>query len=196
MSAIAWRSTNGTSLPITAADWSTRLSSDGRRSIRAARTVWMVAGTWMPSMGLVGAIGAAFADQDPGLDERPHALLQEERIALGPRNQEPREGLELNVGPEQRLEQLAGARRRQRVDPDLRVVCPAAPGMLVFGAGVHEEQEAGDRHAGHEAVEKGLALTVHPGKVLEDQQQRLYLALPQQQALPGLECAPSALRRG
>src|SRR2546428_10173714 len=146
--------------------------------------------------GFGETIGPAFADQGPGLDEGPHALLQKERITLSPRDQKPREGLELNVGPEERPEQLAGARRWQRVDPELRVVCPAAPGMLVLGAVVHEEEEAGDRHAGQEAVEKGLALTVHPVKVLEDQQQRLYLALPQQQALPGLECAPSALRRG
>ena len=38
---------SGTSLPITAAVWSSRFSSGGRRSMRAARTAWTVAGTRM-----------------------------------------------------------------------------------------------------------------------------------------------------
>ena len=45
-SAMAWSSANGTSLPITAAAWSSRLSSGASRSMRAARTACTVAGTW------------------------------------------------------------------------------------------------------------------------------------------------------
>ena len=41
----AWSSAQGTSLPMTAAAWSRRLSSGGRRSIRAARIACTVAGT-------------------------------------------------------------------------------------------------------------------------------------------------------
>ena len=37
----------GTSLPTTAAAWSSRLSSGARRSMRAARIAWTVAGTWI-----------------------------------------------------------------------------------------------------------------------------------------------------
>ena len=36
--------------PITAAPWSRRLSSSGRRSIRAAMMSWMVAGTVTPAL--------------------------------------------------------------------------------------------------------------------------------------------------
>ena len=46
-SAIACSRTNGTSLPMTEAVWSSRLSSGGSRSIRAASTACTVAGTWM-----------------------------------------------------------------------------------------------------------------------------------------------------
>ena len=53
------------------------------------------------------AIGAALARQGPGLDQRPHALLQEERVALGPRDQQALERLEAGVGPEQRAEELS-----------------------------------------------------------------------------------------
>ena len=45
-SAIAWRRAKGTSLPITAAACSSRLSSGARRSMRAARIDLAVAGIW------------------------------------------------------------------------------------------------------------------------------------------------------
>ena len=45
LSAIAWSSAKGTSLPMTAADWSRRLSSGASRSMRAASTACTVAGT-------------------------------------------------------------------------------------------------------------------------------------------------------
>src|SRR6266404_9243342 len=53
MSAMALRRANGTSLPITAADWSSRLSSSTSRSIRAARTAFTVDGTIAPLIGPV-----------------------------------------------------------------------------------------------------------------------------------------------
>ena len=46
---IARSRANGTSLPITAAVWSSRFSSAGSRSMRAAKTAWTVAGTRMPA---------------------------------------------------------------------------------------------------------------------------------------------------
>ena len=45
-----------------------------------------------------------------------------------------------------------------------------------------------------QAVEDRLGLGVDPVQVLEDQEQRLHLALAQQQALDGLEGALAALR--
>ena len=53
VSAMAWSSANGTSLPITAAVWSRRFSSGGRRSMRAASTACTVAGTRMLSTGRI-----------------------------------------------------------------------------------------------------------------------------------------------
>ena len=58
----------------------------------------------------------------PRLDQRPHALLEEERIALGPLDEQPLERLEAGVVAEQRLQQLLGALGRQRIDAELAVV--------------------------------------------------------------------------
>jgi hypothetical protein len=77
-----------------------------------------------------------------GLDERPDALLEEQRVALGAFDQEPLQRAEAGVGAKKRIEQLIGAFGRQGIDPDLLVVRLAAPGVLVFGAKVDEEQEA------------------------------------------------------
>ena len=89
-SAIACSSANGTSLPITAAACSRRLSSGGSRSMRAARIACTVAGTWMRLHGPRQPIGAALAGQRAGLHQRPHALFQEERVALGALDQQLR----------------------------------------------------------------------------------------------------------
>ena len=56
-------------------------------------------------------VGTALAGQRSGLDERPHALLQEERVPLGPLDQHALERVERSVGPDQRAEEL---RRRAR----------------------------------------------------------------------------------
>ena len=140
-------------------------------------------------------VGAALADQRLRLHQGPHALLEEERIALRPLDQEPLERAERRVGAEQRLEQLVGALGRQRIEPELAVVGLAAPGVLVLGAVVDEEQEARRGQALDEAVEQRLGLGVDPVQVLEDQQQRLDLALAQQQALDRVERALPALGR-
>ena len=67
--------------------------------------------------------------------------------------------------------------------------------MLVLGPVVDEEQEAGRGQALDEAVEQRLGLGVDPVEVLEDHEQRLDLALPEQQPLDRLERALPALRR-
>ena len=56
--------------------------------MRAASTACTVAGTWMRRQRPRQPVGAALADQRPGLDQRPDALLQEERVALGPLDQQ------------------------------------------------------------------------------------------------------------
>ena len=73
---------------MTDADCRRRFSSGGSRSIRAARMACTVAGTWIASEWPREAVGARLAGEHAGLDERPDALLEEERIALGPLDQE------------------------------------------------------------------------------------------------------------
>jgi hypothetical protein len=141
------------------------------------------------------AIGAALAGEGPGLDERPHALLQEERVALRPRDQPALERIEAGVGPEQGVEELLRVIVRQGVQPELRVVRATAPGVLILRPVVHEEQQPGGRQAFDEPIEQRLGLGVDPVEVFEDDQQRLHLALPQQELLQRVQGPPAALRR-
>ena len=50
-----------------------------------------------------------FTGEGSDLDECSHALFQEERVALGSRDEHVRELLESRVGSQQRCEQLFGA---------------------------------------------------------------------------------------
>ena len=140
-------------------------------------------------------VGAALAEQGPGLDERPHALLQEERVALRPRDQHALERIEAGVGPKQRAEELLGGLRRQGVQPELGVVGAAAPGVLILRPVVHEEQQPGGRQALDQPIEQRLGLGVDPVEVFDDDQQRLHLTLPQQEPLHRVQGAPAALGR-
>ena len=58
---------------------------------------------------------------------------------------------------------------------------------------VHHEQQPGGRKACHQTVEQGLGFRIDPVQVLEDHQQRLHLAFPEQDALEGVERALAAL---
>ena len=140
-------------------------------------------------------VGAALAGQGRRLHQGPHALLEEEGIRLRPLDQELLERAERRVRAEERIEQLVGALGRQGIDPELAVVGLAAPGVLVLGAVVDEEQEARRGQALDEAVEQGLGLAVDPVQVLEDHHQRLDLALAQQQALDRVERLLAPLER-
>ena len=153
-----------------------------------------MAGTCRLSRGLCQAIGAALADQHPGFHQGPDALLQEKGVALGALDQEPLERHEAGIVPQEGLQQFLGARGGQGVEPELRVVGLVPPAVLVLGAVVDEQEQAGGGQALDQAVEDRLGLGVDPVQVLEDQQQRLHLALAQQQALDGLEGALAALR--
>ena len=113
-SAIACSSANGTSLPITAADCSRRLSSGGSRSMRAARIACTVAGTWMARIGSRQAIGPALADQrlrsPPGSARSPRGRTGCPRCA---RSASRLSGCSAGIVAEQRVQQLLGALRRQ-----------------------------------------------------------------------------------
>ena len=141
------------------------------------------------------AIGARVRRPAPASPRASHALLQEEGIAFGACDQERLERCQTGVVPQERLQQLVRARRRQRVEPELGVEGLAAPAVLILGAVVDQEQEAGGGQALDQAVEQGLGLGVDPVQVFEDQQQRLHLALAQQHPLERLQRALAALRR-
>jgi hypothetical protein len=65
--------------------------------------------------------------------------------------------------------------------------------VLVLGTIVHQQQQPRRAQAVDQTVEQGLGLAVDPVEVLEHHEQRLRLALAQQQTLDGLERAPTAL---
>src|SRR5215813_2432639 len=59
--------------------------------------------------------------------------------------------------------------------------------MAVLGSVVDQEEQTGRGQAVDEAVEQGLGLGVDPVQVLEHHDERLDLALAQEQALDGIE---------
>ena len=67
--------------------------------MRAARIAWTVAGTADRLDRPGQTIGAALPDERPRLDQRPHALLEEERVALGPLDQQSLERLQAGSAP-------------------------------------------------------------------------------------------------
>ena len=140
-------------------------------------------------------VGAALPGQGRCLHQGPHTLLEEEGIGFRPLDQKPLERTERSVRAEQRVKQLVGALGRQGIDPELAVVGLAAPGVLVLGTVVDEEQEARRGQALDEAVEQGLSLAVDPVQILEDHYQRLDLALAQEQALDRVERLLASLER-
>ena len=55
------------------------------------------------------------------LDERPHALFEEQRIAFGPVEEQALEWSQRGVRPQQRRQQSIAALRSERIEPDLPV---------------------------------------------------------------------------
>src|SRR5262249_20629020 len=111
------------------------------------------------------------------LDESPHALLEKERIALRARDQESAERIEHRIRPEQRVKERLGTLGGQGIDTNLCVERLSAPGMLILGPLVDEDQDACGRQALEQVIEKRLCLAVDPVEVFEDQEQGLNAAL-------------------
>ena len=141
------------------------------------------------------AMRTALAGERAVLDQRSHALLEEERVALGAFHEQALERLQRRVATQKARQQRLGALGRQRIEAELAVVGPRAPRMRVFRAVVDEEQDPRGGKALHEAVEQRLRLRVDPVKVLEDQQHGLGAALPEQHALDRVERALASLAR-
>src|SRR5713226_361996 len=138
----------------------------------------------------------ALARESSRFNQGADALLQEQRVALGTVDQEPLEGLESRVVPEQAGHQVFRARRRQGVDPQLPVVGLAPPPMLVLGPVVDEKEDPGRWQALDQAIQECLRLRVDPVEIFEEDEERLHLALPEQEALDPVQSPLPALRRG
>jgi hypothetical protein len=98
-------------------------------------------------------VGPPFTDQRLGFRERPHALLEEQRVAFRPINEGALERVQARVGPEQARQEIVRTLRPQRVDAELSVVRLATPTVVVLGPVVGEQQQPGRRQALNEAIE-------------------------------------------
>jgi hypothetical protein len=141
------------------------------------------------------AVGAAGAGQHARIDEVAHALLEEQRIAFARREQTVPQLREIGRTAEQSRKQLIGACRLERVDAQLRVMCPAAPPVAILRAVVDEQEDATGGHALHQADEQRLGLAVDLVQVLEDQGERLPLAFAHEQRLEPIQSPPAPLGR-
>ena len=165
--------------------------------MRAARTACTVAGTWIVCDRPRQPVGAALARRAPSsppasrtLSSRKNGLPSVRSISSA---------LERARGsgpsPSSASSSSSALSARQRVEPELRVVGLAAPAVLVLGPVVDEQQQPRRRQALDQAVEQRLGLGVDPVQVLEHHEERLHLALAEQQPLDAVERALAALRR-
>ena len=69
---------------------------------------------------------------------------------------------------------------RQRIDPEQAVIRLAAPRVLVFRSIIDEKEQARAGQALYQAVEQRLRLAVDSVEILEQNDQRLGLALANQ----------------
>src|SRR5215468_282896 len=67
--------------------------------------------------------------------------------------------------------------------------------MLVLRAITHEKAQATNGQALNQAIEHRLRPSIDPVQVFDEHQERLHLALLQQQELDAFDDAPAALRR-
>jgi hypothetical protein len=93
------------------------------------------------------------------------------------------------------VQEFSGALGRQCVEAQLTIIRLAAPAVLVVRAVIDDEQDARSREALDESVEQDLGLRVDPVEILEEQEQRLDLAFPEQQLFDGLQDPLPALGR-
>src|SRR5262245_45818611 len=140
-------------------------------------------------------IGGPLTRQDLRLHQSPHTLLKEERVPFRPLDQQALEGLEPRIAPEKGLQQLTGAFGGQGVDAELPVVRLSAPAVLILGPVVDEQQQTCRWQTFHKVVEQRLGLGIDPVEILEQDQERLYLALAQEQSLDAIERPLASLRR-
>ena len=195
-SAIAWSSANGHVLPDHRRGLEERLVL-GRQPVDAGGQHGLHRGRDLDGRERPRQpVGAALARRAPR-SRRASARSPPGRTGCPPsaRSASRLSGSRPASGPSSAPSSSSARLRRQRVQPELRVVGPAAPGVLILRPVVHEEQEPRGRQALDERVEQRLGLGVDPVEVLEDDQERLHLALPQQEPLHRVQGALATLRR-
>lgn len=67
--------------------------------------------------------------------------------------------------------------------------------MGVLGSVVDQQEHVGSPHPLDQGIEQGLALSVHPVQILEDEEKRLHLAFAKQHTLDAVEGAVTPLQR-
>ena len=132
------------------------------------------------------SIRSALPGERPRFHEGPHALLEEKRVALRPLDQQALEVGESRTRPQERLQQLSRACRRQRVEPHLLVVRLAAPAVAVFRPVVRQQEQPRCRQALDQQVEPRLRVPIDPMQILDHQQHRC-TGSPHQQPLQRLQ---------
>jgi hypothetical protein len=105
-------------------------------------------------------IPAGRAIQRLRLHQRPDGLFQEKRVAA--LDEELLERRQVGTVAEEGIQELPGALGRERVQSHLAVGRLAAPGVLILGTVVHEQQQARRAQALDQAIEECLGLAVDP----------------------------------
>src|SRR5262245_6334947 len=167
-----------------------------RQPIDASRQDGLDREGQLDRLGRAGeAILPALPDQHARLDQRTNALFKEERVALSAIGEQLLELIEPAILAHECPQKLAGALRRQRVDPELPVVGLASPAVSKFRPIVHAEEQASRRQSFDHGIENRLGFVVDPVQILEDHQQRLRLAFSQEHPLDRAERALPAMSR-
>src|SRR5436190_7600117 len=138
-------------------------------------------------------MGAALPGERSRLHQRPDALLDEEGVAAS--DQQPPKRLERRVVTQKRAQEIARTLGWERIKPHLAVIGLARPAVLVLGPIVDQQEEPSRWQALDQAVEQGLSLGVDPVQVLEDDEERLGLTLPEEETPDRIEHALAALGR-
>ena len=129
-------------------------------------------------------------DQHLLLDQRANALLEEERVALRAVDQELLErAARSGPSPSSTRRSCSAFSAGSGVEPQLGVVRLVAPRVPVLGPVVDEQQDARGGQALDQAVQERLRLGIDPVQVLEDEEERLRLALADEQELDAVEDA-------
>src|SRR5437867_3572850 len=135
------------------------------------------------------AIGAWRANKRASLDEASHAFFEKEGVPFRSRDEHRFEWLHTRVIADETAQELIGRLDWQRVDAELGVIRLTAPPVLVFRPVVHKQEDVAARQALDDPVEQRLRLRVDPMQVLEHEDERLHLALAEQESLDGVKRA-------